>query len=59
MCEIRFFQNTPMFSTPGEALAYVAETRPKSARGYVGPDGTVRLMVELKPVPAQVAPERK
>jgi hypothetical protein len=30
------------------AAAYLLATKPKSYSGYVGPDGTVRLMVELE-----------
>lgn len=49
MNPIRIFQNTRMFESPEAAAEYLAATRPLSARGYVGPDGTVRLMVELDP----------
>lgn len=47
MNPVRIFQNTRMFSSADEAAAYLLATNPVSARGYTGPDGTVRLMVEI------------
>ena len=48
MNPIRTFQNSPMLANGKAAAAYLLAVKPLRWAGYVGPDGTVRLMVELK-----------
>ena len=47
MNPIRTFLNSPMLANGAAAAAYLLAVKPLRWSGYVGPDGTVRLMVEL------------
>lgn len=44
---LRIFINSPMLHNGDAAEAYLLAVKPLRWSGYVGPDGTVRLMVEV------------
>lgn len=48
MNTVRHFKNSPMLANGKAAAAYLLAVKPLRWAGYVGPDGSVRLMVELK-----------